>query len=430
MALLSHEEWEMRSFTAALSGEKAPRRGKLQARDYKSIGKFPVIDQGQNDVTGWTDDELLVIDNNLPYIVFGDHTRAFKYVDRPFALGADGTQLLKPSDEYCPRFFYYACLQLDLPSRGYNRHFTFLKEKSLPLPPKPEQQKIAAVLRKMQSAIATQDRLIAATRDLKQSAMQQLFTRGLRGEPLKDTAIGQMPESWKATPVRELREFLQYGTSAKCGYAKNGRPVIRIPNIVDGRVDTSDIKWADLTVKEVARYELVSGDVIFIRTNGVIDRVGTCSVFRDELPGALFASYLIRVRPNGRLHSEFYHYYSMTAQGRAQLSGRASPAADGKFNINTQTIESVLVPLPSDLDEQREIAAALAIIDRKLAHHQQKRAALNDLFQTTLHQLMTAQIRVADLDIDTSEVTDQDRRHPHTLNRNHANLDPAMEAPL
>ena len=58
-----------------------------------------------------------------------------------------------------------------------------------------------------------------------------------------------------------------------------------------------------------------------------------------------------------------------------------------------------------DLDEQRDITATLATLDRKLAHHQQKRAALNDLFQTTLHQLMTAQIRVADLEIDTSEVT-------------------------
>ena len=58
-----------------------------------------------------------------------------------------------------------------------------------------------------------------------------------------------------------------------------------------------------------------------------------------------------------------------------------------------------------ELDEQRDIAAALATIDRKLAHHQKKRAALNDLFQTLLHKLMTGEIRVADIDIDTSEIT-------------------------
>ena len=398
-------EWQDREFAKTLSDAKLPRRGKLQARDYRLAGKFPVVDQGQKYVSGWTDDVSLVIESGLPYIVFGDHTRAFKYVDQPFVLGADGTQLLKPGTEYNARFFYYACLQLDLPSRGYNRHFTFLKEKTLPLPPKKEQEKIAAVLWKLQRAIATQDRLIATTRDLKQSAMHRLFTLGLHGEALKETEIGLMPESWHPTPIKELREFLQYGTSSKCGYHRQGRPVIRIPNIVDGRVDTNDIKWAELTTKEVASYELASGDILFIRTNGVIDRVGSCSVFRDELPGALFASYLIRARPNNRLHAEFFQYYSMTAQGRAQLAGRGSPAADGKFNINTPAIDSVLIPLPPDKDEQQSIAAALTTIDRKLAHHQKKRAALNDLFQTLLYKLMTGEIRVADIDIDTSEIT-------------------------
>src|SRR3546814_17762989 len=110
-----------------------------------------------------------------------DHTRAYEYVDRPFALGADGTQLLKPSKEYCPRFFYYACLHLAFPSRGYNRHFSFLKEKSLPLPDMAEQEKIAAILWKPQRAIATQDRLIAPTGQLNQSSMQPLLNPGLHG---------------------------------------------------------------------------------------------------------------------------------------------------------------------------------------------------------------------------------------------------------
>jgi type I restriction enzyme S subunit len=62
------------------------------------------------------------------------------------------------------------------------------------------------------------------------------------------------------------------------------------------------------------------------------------------------------------------------------------------------------VACPSDSTEANDIAAALTNLDRRLAHHQQKRAALNDLFRITLQQPMTAQVRVADLDIDTSEV--------------------------
>src|SRR3546814_14728041 len=74
-----------------------------------------------------------------------------------------------------------------------------------------EQEKIAAILWKLQRAIATQDRLIAATDDLKQSAMQRLFTHGLRGEPLKDTEIGPMPESWT---VASLGDFGRIGNGS------------------------------------------------------------------------------------------------------------------------------------------------------------------------------------------------------------------------
>src|SRR3546814_19963851 len=67
-----------------------------------------------------------------------------------------------------------------------------------------EQEKIAAILWKLQRAIATQDRLIATTGDLKQSAMQRLFIHGLRGEPLVDTEIGPMPESWEPVAIGGL----------------------------------------------------------------------------------------------------------------------------------------------------------------------------------------------------------------------------------
>src|SRR3546814_10178095 len=93
----------------------------------------------------------------------------------------------------------------------------FRSEKSLPLPDMAEQEKIAAILWELQRAIATQDRLIAATDDLKQSAMQRLFTHGLRGEPLKDTEIGPMPESWT---VASLGDFGRIGNGSQIGRAK------------------------------------------------------------------------------------------------------------------------------------------------------------------------------------------------------------------
>ena len=379
----NHEEWTSRGFVEALSNQKLPRRGKLQARNYRPTGKFPVIDQGQNEIAGWTDDESLVIAEDLPYVVFGDHTRAFKYVDAPFALGADGTQLLKPSAEYCPRFFYYACLQLDLPSRGYNRHYTFLKEKSLPLPPKPEQQKIAAVLWKMQRAVATQDRLIAATRDLKQSAMQHLFTHGLRGEPLKDTEIGPIPLSWAAIKGAELFKLTSGSLRPKelssVATVEKPYPVLG-GNGVMGYADSFLIDQDKvIVIGRVGEYcgatHLASGKV-WITDN------------------ALYVKQWIFESANADFVSQYLAHYDLNRFKRQA----------GQPLVTQGTINELLFALPAT-DEQRDIAAALATIDRKLAHHQRKRATLNDLFQTTLHQLMTAQIRVADLDIDTSDVT-------------------------
>ena len=271
-------------------------------------------------------------------------------------------------------------------------------------PPKPEQEKIAVVMWKIQRAMEAEAKLVATTRELKHSAMCQLFTHGLRNERQKETEIGPIPKGWDVRPLEQLRDFLQYGTSAKCEYTRKGHPVIRIPNVMDGKVSGDDLKWCELSEKEIESLVLEPGDVLFIRTNGVRERVGTCAVYRGQPERALFASYLIRARlKTDELDPSFFQYFTATTAGLAQLGGQASPAADGKFNVNTKTIDSVLVPLP-ELDEQKEIVAILQTLDRKISIHERKRAALSDLFQTLLHQLMTAQIRVDKLDIDTSEV--------------------------
>ena len=396
--------WDSREFAQALSDEKLPRRTKLQARSYKTSGAFPVIDQGQNEVAGWTDDHTLVIDSGLPYVVFGDHTRNFKYVNCPFVLGADGTQLLKPSNEFCASFFYFACLQLDLPSRGYNRHFTFLKEKSLPLPPKPEQEKIAAILWKLQRAIATQDQLIAATRDLKQSAMQRLFTHGLRGEALKDTEIGPMPKSWRIERCEDVTREITVGVVVRPAshYVESGVPAFRSMNVKEDFIDDRNLVYFGQEANDtiLSKSKLAARDILIVRTG----YPGTSSVVPEHYEGANCID-LVVVRPDLDLAlPEYLSRFFNSHLGRSQTT--ASSYGLAQQHLNVGAVKRTLIGLPG-LDEQREIATALASVDRKLTHHQRKRAALNDLFQTLLHKLMTAEIRVADLDIDTSEVTDQ-----------------------
>lgn len=135
-------DWEMCAVSDSFIKNKAGRQNQIPAKDIAEVGRFPVVDQGQSLVAGYCNDESKVISSNLPLVIFGDHTRCFKYVDFPFVLGADGTKVLVPNRQlYDPKFYYFAMLGLELPSRGYNRHFKMLKERVLPRPSIPEQKK-------------------------------------------------------------------------------------------------------------------------------------------------------------------------------------------------------------------------------------------------------------------------------------------------
>ncbi len=106
-------------FTKALTDRTGGQR-KILRRDYLEAGGFPVVDQGGDLIAGYTDDDGSVYDGPLPVIIFGDHTRVFKYVDFPFAIGADGAKVLEPSTIFEPRYLYYYFLTQKVPSRGYS----------------------------------------------------------------------------------------------------------------------------------------------------------------------------------------------------------------------------------------------------------------------------------------------------------------------
>ena len=122
----------------------APR--KILRKDYQNKGLYPIIDQGQNFIVGYTDDETSVLELGT-YVIFGEHTRIIKYVDFQFAQGADGLKILIPaSKQFSAKYMYYAFSNLKIPSRGYNRHWTIAKDLCIPVPPLPIQDEIVRIL--------------------------------------------------------------------------------------------------------------------------------------------------------------------------------------------------------------------------------------------------------------------------------------------
>ncbi len=301
-------------------------------------------------------------------------------------------------------------------ARGFLKKSDFRALKLL-LPPLPEQRRIAAVLSLIQQAIEQQERMIALTMELKKALMHKLFTEGTRGEPQKQTEIGPVPESWEVARLEDLTESFTYGTSVKCDYDRVGFPVLRIPNVVGGQVDASDLKYGTPKPNEHEALKLLVGDLLFVRTNGVQQNAGRCSMYCGELGDhCYFASYLIRARLNQSvLMPEFINEYVSTPCGASFLAGKANRTADGKYNINTGTLKDILVPVPI-LDEQQEMAESLSRVDRTCEIRLAFRNGLEQLFRTLLHQLMTAQIRVNDMDLselglEIEEETPQGDRH-------------------
>ncbi|MCY4361780.1 MAG: restriction endonuclease subunit S [Gammaproteobacteria bacterium] len=263
-----------------------------------------------------------------------------------------------------------------------------------------EQAAIADSLEMIQCLKAVEMQSIQAANNLKRSAMRTLFTCGLRGETQRETEIGPIPESWNFVTFASVREKLQYGTSVRCTYDVSGHPVLRIPNIEPQRVTADDLKYCTLTGNDAAKYQLEVGDLIFIRTNGVLDRLGSCAVYDGNPAKALFASYLIRARVKQEyVTPHFAAAFFGSEVGTSIVSARAISASDGKFNLNTAAIDSLQLPLPPTLSEQREIVAVLDTIDHKIELHRRKHAVLEALFKALLHKLMTGEISVDELDL-------------------------------
>ncbi|MDB4628146.1 restriction endonuclease subunit S, partial [bacterium] len=160
---------------------------KIKKGDYLMHGKVPVIDQGASAVAGYVEDPQACAEVGLPAVLFGDHTRRFKYVDSPFALGADGVKLLEPKQGWDARFLYYAFVRSPLPDLGYSRHFKALKELEFTAPPLDEQRRIADMLDAADSLARRHQAAADDAAALLASLSHDIFTR-LEQEASRESA--------------------------------------------------------------------------------------------------------------------------------------------------------------------------------------------------------------------------------------------------
>jgi type I restriction enzyme S subunit len=372
---------------------------KLNTNEYREAGKYPVVDQGQGLIAGWTDDPSAVITDPLPLIVFGDHTRLFKFVDFPFARGADGTQLLKPRAGIDPLFFFYACRSIDLPSRGYNRHFSILKEKTIPVPEEEsEQHHIATVLRRLETSAKDHVDELRTLDELKRATMRELFTRGLRSESLKESEIGLIPTSWCFKPLTSVCHMESGGTPPKSDIAHwtGTHPWVSGKDLKVNRLADSADHISEEAARTYSKIAPAGAVLVLVRGMGLAKGFALSLI---ERPMA-FNQDLKALIPNGQVDGPFL-MHALTYAGQRMLQN-VSAAAHGTKRLGQNDLDQFMIPIPSP-DEQSEISAILDAIDQKIDLHKQKKAVLEDLFRTLLHKLMAGEVRVSDLDLSALE---------------------------
>ncbi|MGI6531630.1 MAG: restriction endonuclease subunit S [Bacillota bacterium] len=364
------EDWRVVAFSEAVLNERFGV-GKVRQQEYQKAGRFPIVDQGQKLIAGYWDRLEDVYQGPLPVIIFGDHTRVFKFVDFPFVCGADGTKILVPDiSKFFPAFLYFALTRLEIPNRGYNRHFSLLREQRLPCPPLPEQRAIAHVLRTVQRAKEATERVIQATRELKKSLMRYLFTYGpvpmeeAERVPLKETEIGLVPEHWEVVRLGEVAT-VKYG---KARPKTQGNVLVIGSGGIYGWTATSLVDFPTLVIGRKG----TAGEVWLVE----------CPCWPSDTTFYLDWKKRVNVR--------FLFNYLHSNKPSGEHAKTTLPS------LQRHDVEALLIPFPPLL-EQGEICLILRAVDKKLQAEEARKQALEELFKTLLYNLMTGKIRVKDV---------------------------------
>jgi len=265
----------------------------------------------------------------------------------------------------------------------------------------PEQKKIAHILSTVQRAIKAQERIIQTTTELKKALMHKLFTEGLRGEPQKQTEIGPVPESWPPITLGELcgkpNGALQTGPFGsqlhKHEYQEDGIAVVNPTHLAGNRINHENVpRVSEQVAQRLGKNRLRKFDILFAR-RGEIGRQGLVTEAEETwLCGT--GCFLVRAS-KPFIDNRFLALYFATDRLVKWLYAHAAGAI--MPNLNNAVMQRLPVFYPN-LESQTTIIETFTTIDQKLSAAERRQTALQDLFRTLLHELMTAKTRVHELE--------------------------------
>lgn len=370
--------WELISIKESIN--KYPLTGKkLNQKEYEKEGLFPVIDQGQSYIGGYSNREDLIISSENPFIIFGDHTLKIKFINFDFIAGADGVKVFQAKKFFYPKLFYYFSQVVKFPHKGYARHFQFFEKAEIPLPPLAEQhrivEKIEEEFTRLDAGVKALKRAKALIPKYRQSVLKAAMCGDLTkewralhpdvesAEVLVENVTSKnedykyidpdFPKNWILAPFSAMSERVTVGHvgSMKNEYTNDGIPFLRGQNVRANRYDPKGLKYISRDFhNKLKKSSLQPGDLVVVRSGDV----GVSCVIPDYLKEANCSDLIIVKKPKGIL-AEFAAYF-MNSAAKKQINSKKVGVALTHFN--TKSMAKTMIPVPP-LEEQHEIVSEI-----------------------------------------------------------------------
>ncbi|MFV5383427.1 restriction endonuclease subunit S [Acinetobacter towneri] len=356
--------------------DKSGGNKKLPQEFFLIDGQYPVVDQSKKFIAGYINDqEYLVKSTGLPVVIFGDHTKAIKFVDFPFAMGADGVKVLKPKDECDTKYLYHYLRYAKIPDAGYSRHFKFLKELEIPLPPLAEQRRIASILdqadavrQKRQQALEKLDQLLQAT-------FIDMF-----GDPVSN------PNNYKQV---ELDNFIlvgpQNGLYKPANMYGQGTPIVRIDGFKSGDIiDNKEFKRLSLEESDIEKYKLNKFDLVINRVNSP-EYIGKTALIRNLEESTVFESNMMRFAVDSSKLNTYYLLFFLKQQFVLNQIANKRKDAVNQSSINQQDVKSLIINVPP-IDSQIAFSNFFQKLEKNRNLFKQQVLNFDNLFKALQNQ--------------------------------------------
>jgi len=363
-------EWEVDIVDNLVSTITPPR--KLTSSDYQKDGKFPIIDQSKSFYCGWTNDVDAVIKDDLPLIIFGDHTCILKITNKPFVQGADGIKILKTKNKVIPEFLYQYLQYNEVKQEDYKRHFSILKEKSVLFPKKEsgEQQKIASCLSSLDDLISNHSQKLDLLKDHKKGLMQNLFPQ--EGEKVPKLRFKEFEKDgeWVKKSLEEVATILKGKGISKADIVEDGElPCIRYGELYTHYNETiSTVKsYTNSSPKDLILSK--ANDVIIPASGETQIDIAKASCVLES--GVALGGDLNIIR--SKINGVFLSYYLNNAK-KHDIAQMAQGIAVVHLYPNQLKTLKLQIPNPK---EQQKIALCLSSLDALITTQTEKIEQLN-----------------------------------------------------